>query len=51
MKITANFDAGNIHVLAADTPENIKLSIRNDNQSEFYQWFYFKLDFTNIQLF
>lgn len=46
MKISANFDAGNIRVLAADSPDNIKLSIRNDNQSDFYQWFYFKLDST-----
>lgn len=46
MKITANFDAGNIQVLAAESPESINLSIRNDNKSEFYQWFYFKLDST-----
>ena len=43
MQITQNFDAGNITVLAADTPENIRLEIRKDNKSDFYQWFYFRL--------
>ncbi|WP_086934104.1 M14 family metallopeptidase [Agarilytica rhodophyticola] len=44
MKITSNFDSGNINVLAADAPTDIKLSIRKDHQSDFYQWFHFKLE-------
>ena len=46
MKITSNFDAGNIIVDSANDPSNIVLRIRKDNQSDFYQWFYFKLDST-----
>lgn len=44
MRISSNFDGGNIKIVEADTPENIQLRIRKDNQSDFYQWFYFKLE-------
>ena len=43
MQITANFDSGNIKVLDLSDPKNIQLEIEKDNQSEFYQWFHFKL--------
>ena len=43
MQITANFDSGNIKVIAAASADNIQLEINKDNQSEFYQWFHFKL--------
>ncbi len=43
MHITQNFDGGNIEVLSADKPGAIRLNIRKDNQSDFYQWFYFRL--------
>lgn len=41
--ISSNFDAGNIEVLALDDPGDIRLEIRRDHQSDFYQWFYFRL--------
>ncbi|MDN4503305.1 M14-type cytosolic carboxypeptidase [Alteromonadaceae bacterium BrNp21-10] len=44
MRISSNFDSGNIQVIAAQEPENIQLRINKDNQSDFYQWFHFKLD-------
>jgi murein tripeptide amidase MpaA len=44
MKIFSNFDGGNINVVKADSPEDIQLTIPNDNQSEFYQWFHFRLE-------
>ncbi len=44
MKIFSNFESGNIHVVKADKPEDIQLTIPNDNQSEFYQWFHFRLE-------
>lgn len=44
MRISSNFDSGNIHVISAESPQSIQLSIRKDNQSNFYQWFHFKLD-------
>ncbi|WP_281557424.1 M14-type cytosolic carboxypeptidase [Thalassomonas sp. RHCl1] len=43
MQITANFDSGNIKVIDATSPGNVQLEINKDNQSEFYQWFHFKL--------
>ena len=43
MHISHNFDAGNIEVLSADSCDDIQLQIRHDKDSEFYQWFYFRL--------
>ncbi|MFT4926669.1 MAG: murein tripeptide amidase MpaA [Phenylobacterium sp.] len=43
MKITANFDSGNIEVVKADSPEDIQLRINKDHLSDFYQWFHFRL--------
>ncbi|MCF2946668.1 M14-type cytosolic carboxypeptidase [Paraglaciecola aquimarina] len=44
MRISSNFDSGKIHVISAEDPQDIQLSIPKDNQSDFYQWFHFKLD-------
>lgn len=41
--ISQNFDAGNIEVVSCEEASNIRLKIRADAQSEFYQWFYFRL--------
>ena len=43
MQISSNFDSGNIDVISAETPNNIQLAIKKDHNSEFYQWFHFKL--------
>jgi murein tripeptide amidase MpaA len=43
MKITCNFDSGNIDVIQADSVDNIQLAIRKDHSSDFYQWFHFRL--------
>lgn len=43
MQISANFDSGNIKVVDLSDPKNIQLEIEKDNQSEFFQWFHFKL--------
>lgn len=43
MQISSNFDSGNIHVVEALSPSNIQLKINKDNQSDFFQWFHFKL--------
>lgn len=43
MYISSQFDSGNIEVLSADAPNAIRLKIRKDEQSEFFQWFHFKL--------
>ncbi|CAM4146458.1 M14 family metallopeptidase [Pseudoalteromonas byunsanensis] len=46
MKITSNFDSGNIKVLAASEPLDIQLEINKDNESDFFQWFHFRLEST-----
>ena len=43
MQISQDFDAGNIEIISAADVKNVQLKIRPDNQSEFYQWFYFRL--------
>ena len=43
MHISSNFDGGNIEVVSAESPDDIRLRINRDNNSEFYQWFYFRL--------
>ena len=50
MKISSNFDSGNINVIEADAPGNIRLSINKDNNSDFYQWFHFRLTGAKDQL-
>ncbi len=42
MKVTANFDSGNIEVIDIND-RDIKLKIRKDTNSEFLQWFHFRL--------
>jgi len=43
MRITANFDAGNIEVISLENKQDIQLSIRPDAGGEFFQWFNFRL--------
>ena len=42
MIISSDFDGGNIECLDSNDPSSVKLAIRADNQSEFFQWFYFR---------
>ena len=44
MQISSQFDSGNINVIEAVSPDNIILEINKDNQSDFFQWFHFKLN-------
>lgn len=44
MRIFSQFDSGNIRVLNDSDINNIQLAIHHDNQSEFYQWFHFRLE-------
>lgn len=43
IKITSGFESGNIIVKTADDPSAIRLEIAKDHQSDFYQWFYFRI--------
>ena len=47
LTITQTFDAGNIEVINADSADNIQLNIRPDSNSDFYQWFYYRV--SNVQ--
>lgn len=42
MIISSQFDGGNIECVDSSDPGRVLLNIRNDNQSDFYQWFYFR---------
>ena len=42
MKISSNFDSGNIDVVDAADPANIALRIRKDTAADFFQWFHFR---------
>lgn len=43
MRISANFDGGNIEVIDHSNHKNIELNIRKDTNAEYFQWFYFRL--------
>jgi len=43
LSINSAFDGGNIDVLNAEDARDIRLNIRKDNASDFYQWFYYRL--------
>lgn len=43
ININSNFDGGNIEVVEARAPANIRLQIRKDTGSDHYQWFYFRV--------
>lgn len=43
LKVSSQFDAGNIEVIDNSSPQDIQLQIRKDHNSDFYQWFYFRL--------
>ena len=42
--VSDKFDGGNINVIDISDPKNIQLEIRPDNASDFFQWFYFRLE-------
>jgi murein tripeptide amidase MpaA len=41
--VSSAFDGGNIRVVRADQAADIELEIVTDNESHFYQWFYFRV--------
>lgn len=43
VEISSNFDGGNIKVISSASTSNIELEINKDNQSDFFQWFYFRV--------
>ena len=43
LSISSTFDSGNIRVIDASDPANVRLEIVKDHQSDFYQWFHFRV--------
>ena len=41
--ISSQFDSGNIEVVDVTDPAKVRLRIRKDGQSDFFQWFYFRV--------
>ena len=43
LKISTQFDGGNIEIVDISDPTNIQLKLPKDNAAEFRQWFYFRV--------
>lgn len=43
MKISSNFDSGNIDIIDDSDINNIQLKIQKDSKCDFFQWFHFRL--------
>ena len=43
IKISSQFDAGAIEIVATAHPAQIQLNLRKDSHADFMQWFYFRL--------
>ncbi|MFC5695834.1 M14-type cytosolic carboxypeptidase [Pseudomonas sp. GCM10022186] len=44
MKISSDFDSGNIEVIDASNPQQVLLAMRPDLKSHHFQWFHFKVE-------
>lgn len=44
VKISSDFDSGNIVPLDTSDPSNIALEIKPDGKADFFQWFYFRVE-------
>lgn len=44
VRISSDFESGNIEVLDAGDPAHIRLAIARDGAADFYQWFLFRVD-------
>ena len=44
LHISSDFDSGNVQVLDASNPLQVKLAIKPDTKSPHFQWFHFKAD-------
>ena len=43
LTVSSGFDAGNIEVVTSQDCSDIQLKIRKDNGSDFFQWFYYRV--------
>lgn len=42
MKVSSNFDSGNIEIVSLEDSQNIQLKINKDSAADFTQWFHFR---------
>jgi murein tripeptide amidase MpaA len=42
--VSSNFDSGNIEVIKADEADDIQVKVRKDTNSDFLQWFHFRVN-------
>ncbi|MCQ8186606.1 M14 family metallopeptidase [Parvularcula maris] len=42
--ITSSFECGNIRVVDASDPSDIRLEIESDTKADYFQWFYFRVE-------
>ena len=53
IKISTQFDGGNVEIVDISNPSNIQLKLPKDNAANFRQWFYFRVQgaaYQNLQL-
>lgn len=53
IKISTQFDGGNVEIVDISNPSNIQLKLPKDNAADFRQWFYFRVQgaaYQNLQL-
>lgn len=43
LKVSSHFDAGNIELISQSESGELQLEIRRDHQSDFFQWFYYRV--------
>ena len=43
LSISSNLDSGNIEVVKADNPSDIQVKVRKDTNSDFLQYFFFRI--------
>ena len=43
MRISSSFNSGNMECLDCSQPTDTRLAIKKDHNSDFYQWFHFRL--------
>ena len=44
VKVSSDFDSGNINCLDISEPSNLQLEIKSDGKADFFQWFYFSVE-------
>ncbi|MEO1135770.1 MAG: M14-type cytosolic carboxypeptidase [Pseudomonadota bacterium] len=49
LKISSDFDSGNINCLDTNDPSNIQLEIKSDGKANFFQWFFYCVEGAKVR--